>query len=288
MNIWSVARFALMGALLFLVSCASLVRVAPEPNLDDKHDLVWCCKTGERFPQWLVEIVAPTAPLTGRIIGNISYRKSYLTDRRDAHRFLLARLRPLDIVVVGSTARLSNQTIPGHFGHAIVYLGTEQQLRSEGLWQSVDPQHREAISQGQIFLEAEGEDVHLSDVDYVFDNDHVAVLRPRISNNARRREIMRDYIATIGTPFDYFFDLGNPSCLYCTELIHRVVPELGLPIDILYGREVILPDAVVAQTLRGQGRLSLITYVKGERDGWAERNRRDLVSDIEAAWAPAM
>lgn len=282
------ARIALLGLFLVLMGCVSLVSVTPEPTPDDRHGLVWCCKTGERFPQWLVEIVAPTAPLTGRLIGNISYRKSYLTERHDAHRFLLARLQPLDVVMTGSTARLSGQTIPGHFGHAIVYLGTEQQLRSQGLWQSVDPRHREAISQGQIFLEAEGEEVHLSDSNYVFDNDHVAVLRPSLSNNARRREIMRDYVATIGTPFDYFFNLAEPSCVYCTELIHRVVPELDLPVDTLYGREVIMPDAVVAKALRGQGRLSLVTYVRGEPDGWAERNRRDLVSDIEAEWAPAM
>jgi hypothetical protein len=85
--------------------------------------------------------------------------------------------------------------------------------------------------------------------------------------------------------FDFLFDVESPDCTFCTELVHRVMPELNLPIQTLYGVRTILPDRVAVAALRGETGLRLIGYIKADRSGWRQASAREMADDIAETWS---
>jgi hypothetical protein len=124
-RVWAAIVFMTM---LAVSGCLSL---PPNTAGNEKPDaLAACCENAERQPQWLVDLVKPIAPGLGTAIGHVTWRNGYILSREDAHQAIRAEIRPLDIVVVSSKGRMSGHTIPGLFGHALIYIGTEAELRA--------------------------------------------------------------------------------------------------------------------------------------------------------------
>lgn len=90
-----------------------------------------CCASIERYPRWLVRVADPAAPVIGSAIAAVNWRHGLLARYPAAQAHLVRDLRPLDILVTGHEGRLSNRLIPGHFTHALTYLGNERELRLE-------------------------------------------------------------------------------------------------------------------------------------------------------------
>lgn len=242
-----------------------------------------CCASVERYPAWLVEALEPAAPVIGRIVGSIVWRDGYIPAAGGARRIADA-LRPLDILVTGSKGRLSNHAIPGHFVHFAVHLGSEAQLRRAGLWN--DPRvvpHHAALEAGRVFIEADHRGVHLSTAETVLSADHVAVLRPQLAPQ-RRRRATGDFLDHAGSRFDFLFDSAEDVRLYCAELVCHLLPELRMPKRNVYGRSTIIPDDVVLRAARGQGLLRLVLYVRARPGKWEQASPADLVEDIARAW----
>lgn len=268
----------LIVAATVLAGCAH----GPEPRLASDP----CCTDLERYPRWLVAAAEPVAPVLGNVIAGIAWRRGHLSRHPDAVAAVLSGLRPLDIIVVSSKGRLSGQTIPGLFGHAAVYLGTEAQLRSAGLWPAIRSEAaRAAIRAGAIFLEADQRGVTLSKAELTLDVDRVVVMRPRLRSHQRRRAALATLIGALGQPFDFRFDLDSPACVFCTELVHRAMPELGLEAHTAYGRRLILPDAIARGAVLGQNGLAARRYVVAERDVWRADPVGTVIADINAEWS---
>lgn len=254
----------------------------PEPRTTAEP----CCSDLERYPRWLVAAAEPVAPVLGHVIARIAWRRGHLPRHPDAVAAALSDLRPLDIVLVSSKGRLSGHTIPGLFGHAAIYLGTEAQLRSAGLWGAIGSEAaRAAIKGGALFLEADQRGVALSPASTTLDVDRLLALRPRLAGQQRRRAALSALVGSLGQPFDFRFDLDSPVCVFCTELVHRAMPELGLEAHAAYGRRLILPDAIARGAVLGQYRLSARRYIVAERDGWRMPAARTAVGDIDAEWS---
>lgn len=242
-----------------------------------------CCRNAERFPPGLVAAIDPLAPLIGRAVGLVRWRQCYLADQRDARAAIMSALRPLDIVLVSNRQRLSGHTIPGLFGHAAVYLGTDAQLRAAGLWSAVPAARRADLAAGAIFLEADQQGVHLSRPQYTLDTDRVLVLRPVIGER-RKAEALAGFIGRLGMPFDFRFDTRTADCVFCTELVARVLPELRLREHRVYGRELIFPDEVARTALDGNARLRPRLYVVGTDSGWHVAPTAQARGDINREW----
>lgn len=267
-----------------LSGCASLESKKPVPA--SVSDFSACCSNPERRPEWLVDLARPVAKPLGLTLAQFVWRKGHLFDQPEARAFVRKNLRPLDIMMVSSKGRLTGHTIPGLFGHAVIYLGSERELRSAGVWN--DPAyapHRKAIAGGKHFIEADWEGVHLSDENRVMNTDRIVILRPRVSRAARKAKALRDYSSSVGMPFDFRFDLDTPECTFCTELVRAVLPEINLPVTHVYGNHVVIPEAVIKAAHEGSARLEIITYVAGTKTGWEKRDRKQLAADIAAAWA---
>lgn len=209
----------------------------------------------------------------------VKLRPGWLEDDPEAWTALLDRARPLDVILIGNDSRLSGLSGPGLFGHAAIYLGTEAQLRALGIWDdpAVVPFHPD-IRKGKVAIEALDIDVHLSGPPALFETDHMALLRPRAISAARKRTAAIALFREIGAPFDFHFDNGDPSQIYCTELIDRVLPELRLPAREIYGRELILPDDVAARVLTGEVPMDLVLFIRGYPVGWRSLGENDLAA----------
>lgn len=280
-------RALLIGLFLFVSACTTVQKPAPAPQPGDVR-LGDCCRQPERYPKGLVTLAEPFAPAIGKLVAAMVWRKGYLLRHAPAMETILAGLQPLDIITVNNKGRLSGHAIPGHFGHAAIYVGTERQLRSAGVWDlPAIRKHHDEIRKGALFIEADNKGVHLSDAPLALDADAIAQLRPKGLTPARRRLALVELYKRVGMPFDYYFDLDTTACTFCTELVNTVLPEMRLPERRVYGRRLILPDEVVAATLRGRTGFAFQRYVRADRDGWEVLGREAVAADLRAAWPAA-
>lgn len=278
------ARALVLGLLLFVSACTAVPKPAQAP-LSGNARLGECCQRPERYPNGLVALAEPFAPAIGKLVAAAVWRKGYLLRHEPALDAVLAGLQPLDIITVNNKGRLSGHAIPGQFGHAAIYVGTERQLRRAGVWdQPAIRKHHDAIRKGALFIEADNKGVHLSTAPLALDADAVAHLRPTGLSPARRRQALGEFYKRVGMPFDYYFDLDTTACTFCTELVNTVLPEMRLPQRRVYGRRLILPDEVVAATLRGRTGFAFLRYVRADRDGWETLGREAVTEDLRAAW----
>lgn len=269
-----------------LAACA-----APDPGVSKREladtPLEGCCDSARTYPPPLVHLANPLAPLIGRVIGRIVMREGHIA-RPAAYAALQDRLRPLDVLFVSSKGRLSGTMLPGLFSHAVIYLGTEPELKALGVWDdpALEPHHA-AIRAGKTYIESDSPGVHLSDVDYVLATDAVAVLRPPITARPRRREALRTLAQRIGSDFDFHFDNASDDKLYCAELAAKTMPETAMPTRRLYGRQTIVPDDVVALAATGRGKMDFVTYIRGTDTGWGIHGAETLVADMDGHWRTA-
>ncbi len=286
-------RLALFLASAILSACA---HTTVGPGFTDEIAEVnprtfTCCAEPEKFyPEDLVRTAFGLADdLGSRVAGKMygSYQEKgfpgRLAGNRAAEAALLARLQPLDLVLTGNKSYLWGNIIPGRFSHDVVYLGTEAQLRAAGLWDlpGLAPL-RGDIRAGKLFIEAKTPKVGTTTAAKVIEADAAVILRPTLSASARR-QAYATLAGSLDLPYDYTFEVATTDRLACTELVNLAMPGLRIATRMAYGRNVIFPDEIVAQGIRGE-RLRLIGYLVGTDSGFAWRNTHSLMADIAAYW----
>lgn len=284
---------ALLAAALLLSGCSTLglKQVHPDfdglpPDADPKS--FTCCYDPERWPEVIANFSLSIAPVAleinpldnGEIPGT-------LTGKADAHAHIVKTARPLDLLLFANKTYVGGRFVPGRFTHSAIYLGTEAELRQVGLWNDPAflPLHDD-IRAGKIFLEAFRPVVRLVDPATLFQTDAVVTLRPELSL-AQRREAARRGVSKLGVPFDYWFDNRTKDELACTELIQYAMPWITFDETVSYGRPAVMPDAMVAQGIRGEG-VHFVEQVRGVKGGgYAVEDVRQVMEDVAAFWGPA-
>lgn len=281
-------RTAVFVAGIVLAGCAHgpvPSKVAHSPNCGRDDPIAACTRQPARYPELLIGLADPAAPLIGRTIAMVRFRKGYLAEDEAARELLGTKLEPLDVVLVTSKGRLTGSAIPGLFTHTIAYLGSEAQIRRLGMWN--DPglaPFRDAIHSGKIFVESDKKGVHLSTAQQILNADRVLVLRPRFHSPSWIRKSLLAFLGHVGSRFDFHFNAGESNRLYCSELVFHVLPELKLPVRHFYNRDVVLPDDIAATGLEPHTNLSFVLYMRGGPHGWTHESRRTAVSDLAAEW----
>jgi hypothetical protein len=95
---------------------------------------------------------------------------------------------------------------------------------------------------------------------------------------------LRDFYSNVGGRFDYRFDLATPDCVFCVELIERVLPELDMPVREVYGRKLIVPDELVRAAVEGDPSVAFVAYVRADRQQWQRASREELRRDLADNW----
>ncbi len=286
---------ALFVAVAFVASCSN-PDVGPdfaEKARDLEAETFDCCFDPEKFyPAPLISVAIVLAEEVAPLVAGPVYeayggekREGLLSGNTEAHELILSHLKPLDVLLrsnssIGPTAR----TTPGRFGHALLYLGTEAELRAVGAWElpEVRPYHDD-IRAGRIIAEATYPGVRMRTPGVAFSTDRVFAVRPTLSHTQRHQSIRRAF-GLIGTPFDYTMAI-NPdlSRVSCTGYIDRVLTDVRLTRREAYGLTVVLPDDIAAQAIRGD-RLDVVSYVVGTEDGHIRRSTLAAMVEIASFW----
>ncbi len=185
---------------------------------------------------------------------------------------VVALTRPLDVILLRSGNKFAKQLFPSEFTHSVLWLGTEAQLRKEGLWDQPElAPFRERIRAGYPIAEAAYRDVHLSPFAMTSDYERLAIFRSSELGLKTKRAAYARIAELEGTPFDPSFDVNDKTRLSCLEFLQEVVPGLDLPARYAQGRFAVIPDDAARLAITGQIPFRFVAHLTAEEDGPLQR-----------------
>jgi hypothetical protein len=164
-----------------------------------------------------------------------------------------SELRPGDIILGRREWYVGNAFLPGFWSHAALYVGGIEDLRRLGIADHPTVQahllaYLAPTSDGsdKTVIEAISEGVVFSSLPESMRADHVAVLRPNLSQRQITRAIVNAF-EYHGRPYDFEFDFATADKLVCTEVVYRAYQGM-LEFDLIriMGRNT-LPAAEIAR-----------------------------------------
>jgi uncharacterized protein YycO len=217
--------------------------------------------TSDALHQLTADGVNLFSQVFGNSIGLIETRKGKLYDRPEVLDFVKGKLKAGDILLEKTPFRLTDQFIPGHWGHAAIWIGTEAELKELGIWEEpLVKQYHTQIKKGHHVVEALRSGVQISALSHFLNIDDLAILRNSKLDN---RTVLADRILLalrqVGKEYDFNFDVETTDKIVCSELIYVVYTSISWPTDKTLGRFTISPDNVASKALEG-GPLKLIMF----------------------------
>ena len=200
----------------------------------------------------------------GNIAGSISWRKGYLQNSQTAIELLTADLQPMDLLLEKSPFILTDKFIPGHFGHAAIYLGTREQLERIGMWEHPDiVTYHDDIINGRIILEAVRSGVRLATLESFLNIDEVTVVRKEeaLSSPHTVFEQIKRGMDQIGKAYDFNFDISTLDKIVCSELIYIVFGNVNWPTRYRLGRATVTPDDLAEIIFMKNSRFKVKNYL---------------------------
>jgi len=195
----------------------------------------------------------------GNTIGLVATRKGKLYEKPKVKMKLIRQLHAGDILLEKTPFRLTDSFIPGHWGHAAIWVGTEAELRQLGIWNHpVLRPYQESIRRGERIVEALRSGVQLSSLGHFLNVDDVAVLRDETLTDEERVQHIILALRQIGKAYDFNFDVETTDRIVCSELVYVVFTDITWPTGKTLGRYTISPDNVAQKALNG-GPLKLIS-----------------------------
>ncbi len=188
-----------------------------------------------------------TSTIFGNTVGLVAYRKGMLTKiSKDEKKDIARQMKPLDIMLEKTPFRLTDQFIPGHYGHVAIWAGTEEELKALGVWDhpSVAP-YQEKIRSGHHIIEALRPGVQINTLDHFLNIDDMLVLRDESLNDDQRKDYLIRAFQQIGKDYDFNFDVETDKKIVCSEIVYVVFHNINWPTERALGRHTISPDHVV-------------------------------------------
>lgn len=204
--------------------------------------------------------------LFGNTVGLVETRKGKLHRRQDVLADLRGRLRSGDILLEKTPFRLTDKLIPGYWGHAAVWIGTEEELRELEVWDHpvVAPYHDE-IRSGRLVVEALRSGVEMNSLDHFLNIDSIGVLRrPALSREERSRIILQA-LRQVGKAYDFNFDVESNERIYCSKLVYVAYQDVEWPTKRSLGRTTFTPDDVAIRAVTGDELTLIEFYHNGAR-----------------------
>lgn len=159
-------------------------------------------------------------------------------------------LKPGDVLLTRRDGYLSNTFLPGNWGHAAMYLGTPKQIQALGADKELMTllvEYKGKDKDGLPFeaIEAIGEGVRYSSLEFALNANKIAILRPTVDKKQVLTAIKRA-MKLRGTPYDFSFDLASQDKIICTELVYRAyAPYLETVLEDVMGRKTLKPDGLL-------------------------------------------
>ncbi len=183
--------------------------------------------------------------VVGNTMGTVRWRDGKLKNDQTMMQALYAHLQPGDILLEKTPFTLTDKSIPGHFGHAAIYVGTKEQLNEIGVLNEPLVQKNLAkISAGHGVVEALRSGVQLNKLQDFMNVDDVAILRPKNSTLANKIEAVKLALGNIGKKYDFNFDVNTTDTIVCSELVYIAYPQVDFITKNVLGSFAITPDDI--------------------------------------------
>lgn len=203
--------------------------------------------------------------LFGNVVGSIQKRRGMLYRDPKFLSRVSGNLKPLDILLEKTPFRLTDSFIPGFWGHAAIYLGTQEQLEEMGIWDNkLVQQFSKEITKGKFIIEALRDKVQLNTLDHFSDIDDFALIRMRdeLTVQEQGEHILRA-LSHVGKKYDFSFDVETGDTIVCSELHYRTFIDISFQTTIYLGRSTISVDQVAEQAKTNMPFEPVMMYLNG-------------------------
>lgn len=186
--------------------------------------------------------------LFGTTIGLVEVRHGKLYRNPEVLDRVSRGLRAGDILVEKTPFRLTDTFIPGHWGHAAVWVGTEDELRALGIWEHpVVKPHQEAIRNGHGVVEALRSGVELNTLAHFMNIDDLGILRHETLSAEKRIEVVLLALRQMGKSYDFNFEAETTHRIFCSKLVYLAYGDLQWPTSRILGRVTVSPDNIASR-----------------------------------------
>jgi hypothetical protein len=204
----------------------------------------------------------------GAVVGDIEWRTGHLHQHAGFQTQIRNILKPLDIVYEKKTFKLTDYTIPGHWGHNAVWLGTKDQLIELGIWDSPALDFfREKIERGENIYEVRRWGLQFDTLENFLNLDELAITRvPSILQSSTREleEIYLNLANQWGKTYDFSFNALATDRVTCTEIIFLSYGEINWPRGIVVGRTAITPNNMAELVFYQNSPMELVGYYRAQ------------------------
>ena len=220
----------------------------------------------------------------GAIAGNIAWREGYLKDDEKLLSDLNETLLPFDLLMEKKAFKFTDKTIPGHWGHVGVYLGSKDQLMELGLWDhpSILP-FKENIEKGKTIFQVRRWGLVFDSLRDFVNLDEMAVLRVDGFAQKSKNELSQtlDFLADqLDKEYDFSFDAMTGETITCTEIIAFSFGPISWPMEELLGRLTISPNNLAELAFYTGTPLKTVMYATGDEQGLHYHSKDDFAKTL--------
>ena len=196
--------------------------------------------------------------LFGNAVGVVEVRKGKLYRNKSAASQILKQIQAGDILLEKTPFRLTDKMIPGHWGHAAIWVGNEQELKNLGIWNSsLVKKYRKQIQNQQMIVEALRDGTKMNTLDHFLNIDDLVILRKKNLTDQEKRKIIELTLRQVGKPYDFNYDVETTDKIVCSQLVYLAYTDIDWPTDNVAGRYTISPDNIALKSL-DDGELEII------------------------------
>ncbi len=207
----------------------------------------------------------------GAVAGNIAWREGYLKNNQQLLNKLESELKPFDLLMEKKAYKFTDITIPGHWGHVGVYMGSESQLKDLGLWdlEEMAP-FRAQISRGKRIFQVRRWGLVFDSLEDFINLDEMAILRVEDFTKRSTRDLSMTlkYLGDqMEKEYDFSFDAMTGETITCTEIIAFSYGPIKWPMERLLGRLTISPNNLAELAFYTGTPLKVLSYITGDEKG---------------------
>lgn len=220
-------------------------------------------------------MIAKITKIWGNISDRLKWRKGRMSGNTQALNLIRASLRPLDLLYEKRTFTLTNYTIPGHWGHIAIWLGTKEELIERGIWDKefFEP-FRGPIEEGKNIIEIRKKGINFISLQDFINLDEIAITR--LANNlTEASSIYQELSEQLEKPYDFTFNVQTSDKLTCSELVAYSFGDIHWPGVKTLGQVMIRPDDIAILSLYQNSPAEFVLYLKGKTDHSVEQKSFD-------------
>ncbi len=243
------------------------IPLPPDIKLDPSVDYNSTKTFSDRAVIGVSSTVAGAARVWGFLSDHLKWRQGYLKNNIQVKSDILSKLRPLDLIYEKRTFVLSNYTIPGHWGHVAVWLGTKEELIELGIWDKpFFAQFRDYVETGHNIIEIRKDGLGFQKLDTFLNLDEIAVTRIAGVLD-RAEEIYNEMTVQVNKKYDFIFNSRTADKITCAEFIAFSYGDIKWPESKTLFLYTVKPDDLAKLTLEKQSPASFVLYYKGQKKG---------------------